>query len=89
MASECIVAADGLHVNEDHFLVEALDPLTGEPVPDGTPGELTFTTVTKEALPLLRYRTGDIAALRRGTVPVRPHAGARCPRSWAARTTCS
>jgi phenylacetate-CoA ligase len=63
VASECIVAADGLHVNEDHFLVEALDPVTGEPVPEGTPGELTFTTVTKEALPLLRYRTGDIAAL--------------------------
>src|ERR1022692_4533434 len=54
VASECIVAADGLHVNEDHFLVEALDPATGEPVPDGTPGELTFSTPTKEALPLLR-----------------------------------
>ena len=67
VAAECIVAADGLHVNEDQFLVEALDPLTGYPVPDGTPGELTFTTMTKEALPLLRYRTGDIAALRRGT----------------------
>jgi len=66
VASECIVAADGLHVNEDHFLVEALDPLTGAPVPDGTQGELTFTTLTKEAMPLLRYRTGDIAALRRG-----------------------
>ena len=69
VASECIVAADGLHVNEDHFIVEALDPVTGTPVPDSTPGELTFTTVTKEALPLLRYRTGDIASLRRGTCP--------------------
>ncbi|MDR2985979.1 MAG: phenylacetate--CoA ligase, partial [Nocardiopsaceae bacterium] len=69
LASECIVAADGLHVNEDHFLVETLDPVTGEPVPPGTPGELTFTTVTKEALPLLRYRTGDIAALRRDPCP--------------------
>jgi phenylacetate-coenzyme A ligase PaaK-like adenylate-forming protein len=67
VASECIVAADGLHVNEDQFYVEALDPISGSPVPDGTPGELTFTTMTKEALPLLRYRTGDIAALRRGT----------------------
>jgi phenylacetate-coenzyme A ligase PaaK-like adenylate-forming protein len=67
VASECIVAADGLHVNEDHFLVEALDPVTGLPVPDGQPGELTFTTMTKQALPLLRYRTGDIASLRRGT----------------------
>jgi phenylacetate-CoA ligase len=69
VAAECIVAADGLHVNEDHFLVEALDPLTGLPVPDGHPGELTFTTLTKQALPLLRYRTGDIASLRRGTCP--------------------
>jgi len=67
VAAECIVAADGLHVNEDHFLVEVLDPVSGHPVPDGSPGELTFTTMTKEALPLLRYRTGDIAALRRGT----------------------
>jgi phenylacetate-coenzyme A ligase PaaK-like adenylate-forming protein len=67
VASECVVAADGLHVNEDHFLAEALDPVTGLPVPDGEPGELTFTTMTKQALPLLRYRTGDIASLRRGT----------------------
>src|SRR5580658_4809648 len=67
VACECLVAADGLHVNEDHFLVEALDPVTGEPVPDGSPGELAFTTLTKEAMPLLRYRTGDIAALRPGT----------------------
>ena len=66
VAAECLEAADGLHVNEDHFLVEALDPETGEPVPDGTPGELVFTTVTREALPLLRYRTGDIASLRHG-----------------------
>src|ERR1017187_7889106 len=67
VAAECVVAADGMHVNEDHFLVAAVDPVTGAPVPDGTAGELVFTTVTKEALPLLRYRTGDIAALRRGT----------------------
>jgi phenylacetate-coenzyme A ligase PaaK-like adenylate-forming protein len=71
VAAECIVAADGLHVNEDHFLVEALDPVTGDPVPIGTPGELTFSTLTKEALPLLRYRTGDIAALRTDTCPCR------------------
>jgi phenylacetate-coenzyme A ligase PaaK-like adenylate-forming protein len=67
VAVECLAAADGLHVNEDHFVVETVDPQTGQPVPDGTPGELVFSTVTKEALPLLRYRTGDIAALRRGT----------------------
>ena len=66
VASECLVEANGLHVNEDHFLVEVVDPVSGQPVPDGTPGELVFTTVTKEALPLLRYRTGDIASLRRG-----------------------
>ncbi len=66
VASECVAAADGLHVNEDHFLVEVLDAETGQPVDDGTEGELTFTTVTKEALPLLRYRTGDVAALRHG-----------------------
>jgi len=69
VASECFVAADGLHVNEDHFLVEVLDPSTGQRLPDGTPGELTFTTLTKEAMPLLRYRTGDIAALRTGSCP--------------------
>jgi phenylacetate-coenzyme A ligase PaaK-like adenylate-forming protein len=69
VAAECVTAADGLHVNEDHFLVEAVDPGSGAPVPDGTPGELVFSTVTKQALPLLRYRTGDIAALRRGPCP--------------------
>jgi phenylacetate-CoA ligase len=63
VASECIEAQAGLHVNEDHFLVETLDLVTGEPTPPGVPGELTFSTPTKEALPLLRYRTGDIAAL--------------------------
>jgi phenylacetate-CoA ligase len=67
VAAECAEAADGLHVNEDHFLVEAIDPVTAAPVPDGTPGELVFSSLTREALPLLRYRTGDIAALRRGT----------------------
>jgi phenylacetate-coenzyme A ligase PaaK-like adenylate-forming protein len=67
VAAECLEAADGLHVNEDHFLVEAVDPETGLPVPDATAGELTFTTVTREALPLLRYRTGDVASLRHGT----------------------
>jgi phenylacetate-CoA ligase len=67
VAAECVEAQDGLHVNEDHFLVETLDPSTGDPTPDGVAGELTFTTPTKEALPLLRYRTGDVATLTRGT----------------------
>jgi phenylacetate-CoA ligase len=65
VAAECVEAQHGLHVNEDHFIVETLDPATGDPVADGQPGELTFTTPTKQALPLLRYRTGDIAALDR------------------------
>jgi phenylacetate-CoA ligase len=54
---------DGLHVNEDHFLVEVIDPATGEPVPDGKEGELVFTSLTKEALPVIRYRTGDLASI--------------------------
>src|SRR5829696_8966976 len=66
VAAECIEAQDGLHVNEDHFLVETLDQDTGTPTGEGVPGELTFSTPTKEALPLLRYRTGDIASLRSG-----------------------
>ena len=53
----------GLHVNEDHFIPEIIDPNTGEPLPDGMPGELVFTCVTKDAMPLIRYRTRDIATL--------------------------
>jgi phenylacetate-coenzyme A ligase PaaK-like adenylate-forming protein len=66
VATECLEAQSGLHVNEDHFLVESVDIDSGEPVPDGEPGELVFTTLTKQALPLLRYRTGDLASLTRG-----------------------
>ena len=65
VATECIEGQNGLHVNEDHFLVETIDPVTGDPVPDGTPGELVFSTLTKEGLPLLRYRCGDIASRHR------------------------
>lgn len=65
VSAECVEAADGAHVNEDHFLVEAVDPESGEPRVDGEVGELVFTTLTKEALPLLRYRTGDLASLTR------------------------
>jgi phenylacetate-CoA ligase len=69
VACETLDSEGWLHVQEDHFMVEALDPATGVPVPDGELGELTFTTLTKEALPLLRYRTGDLARLdRRPTV---------------------
>jgi len=54
---------DGLHINEDHFLVEVVDPSTGEPVPEGKEGELVFTSLTKEAVPVVRYRTGDLASV--------------------------
>ncbi|WAH35175.1 phenylacetate--CoA ligase family protein [Alicyclobacillus dauci] len=60
---ECAEAQDGLHIVEDHFYVEVVDPQTGMPVPNGQLGELVFTTLTKEALPMIRYRTGDIAFL--------------------------
>jgi phenylacetate-coenzyme A ligase PaaK-like adenylate-forming protein len=69
VATECIEAQSGLHVNEDHFIVEVVDPGSGQPVADGTPGELVFTTPTKQALPLLRYRSGDIASLHRERCP--------------------
>jgi phenylacetate-CoA ligase len=65
VAAECPEARGGLHVNEDHFLVEVVDPDGDDPLADGQEGELVFTTLTKEALPLLRYRTGDIASLTR------------------------
>ena len=56
----------GMHINEDHFLVEIIDPDTGEVLPEGEKGELVFTALTKEAFPLLRYRTRDICVLTRG-----------------------
>ncbi len=65
VSAECLEGLSGAHVNEDHFLVEAIDPETGAAVPDGEIGELVFTTLTKEAIPLLRYRTGDLASLTR------------------------
>src|SRR5262249_17356749 len=54
---------DGLHVADDHFLPEIVDPATGAPLPPGTHGELVLTTLTKRALPMIRYRTGDVTAL--------------------------
>jgi phenylacetate-CoA ligase len=63
VAAECLPGRAGMHVQEDHFLVEVVDPETGEVLPDGAEGELVFSTLTKEALPLLRYRTADIGAL--------------------------
>ena len=63
VAAECLEARDALHVHEDHFLVEVIDPDTGACVAAGGEGELVFTTLAKEAMPLLRYRTGDIGSL--------------------------
>jgi phenylacetate-CoA ligase len=65
VSGECLEGA-GLHISEDHFLVEVIDPETGEPLPYGEKGELVFTTLTKEAFPVLRYRTRDLAILTPG-----------------------
>lgn len=65
IAIECYEAQDGLHIADDHFLVEVINPDTLEPVEDGQDGELVFTSLTKEALPIIRYRTGDIASITR------------------------
>ncbi|WP_343083701.1 phenylacetate--CoA ligase family protein [Blautia producta] len=58
-------AQGGMHINEDHFIAEIIDPVTGDVLPDGEKGELVFTSITKEAFPLLRYRTRDICVLNR------------------------
>ena len=63
-AYDCI-AQDGLHINEDHFIPEIIDPGTGEVLPLGTKGELVFTAIQRQAMPLIRYRTRDITTLRR------------------------
>jgi len=62
VAGECHLH-QGLHLNEDHFIVEVIDPKTSEPVPPGEEGELVLTTITKEGFPLVRYRTGDITRI--------------------------
>src|SRR2546423_4594020 len=63
VSCECVEERHGAHVNEDHFLPEVVDAETGEPLPEGEQGVLVFTTLTKQALPLVRYWTGDIASL--------------------------
>ena len=63
VAFECS-AQSGMHINEDHFIAEVIDPETGEVLPEGSKGELVFTSITKEAFPLLRYRTRDICILK-------------------------
>jgi len=64
VAIECS-CKNGLHIAEDHFLAEIIDPITEEVLPDGCPGELVITSITKEALPLIRYRTRDLTTLER------------------------
>jgi len=63
VASECMIQ-DGLHINEDHFYPEIIDPVSLEVLPEGSVGELVFTTITKEGLPLIRYRTRDLTRLK-------------------------
>ncbi|MEM8797837.1 MAG: AMP-binding protein, partial [Pseudomonadota bacterium] len=67
VANECVETKDGLHVWEDHFYPEIIDPETGEVLPDGEMGELVFTSLTKEAFPIIRYRTRDLTRLLPGT----------------------
>jgi phenylacetate-CoA ligase len=63
VAVECLQAKKGLHIWEDHFIAEVIDPITGESLPYGERGELVFTSITKEAFPIIRYRTRDITSL--------------------------
>jgi len=67
VANECVETKDGLHIWEDHFYPEVIDPVTGEVLPDGEQGELVFTSLTKEAFPIIRYRTRDLTRLLPGT----------------------
>jgi phenylacetate-CoA ligase len=67
VAGECVETKDGLHIWEDHFYPEIIDPATGAVLPDGAFGEIVFTSLTKEAMPVVRYRTGDLTRLLPGT----------------------
>lgn len=67
VANECVETKDGLHVWEDHYYPEIIDPISGEVVEDGQEGELVFTTLTKEGMPMIRYRTRDLTRLLPGT----------------------
>jgi phenylacetate-CoA ligase len=67
VSCECVETKDGPHIWEDHFYPEIVDPDTGEVLPDGAPGELVFTSLTKEAMPIIRYRTRDLSRLLPGT----------------------
>ena len=70
VSQECVETKDGLHIWEDHFYPEVVDPFTGEVLPEGEEGELVFTSLTKEAMPVIRYRTRDLTRLLPGTARV-------------------
>ncbi|MBT2440215.1 phenylacetate--CoA ligase [Streptomyces sp. ISL-36] len=70
VAQECVETKDGLHIWEDHFYPEVVDPVRGEVLPDGERGELVFTSLTKEAMPVIRYRTRDLTRLLPGSARV-------------------
>jgi phenylacetate-CoA ligase len=67
VANECVETKDGLHIWEDHFFPEVIDPVTGTPLADGEKGELVFTSLSREAMPVIRYRTRDLTRLLPGT----------------------
>src|SRR6201999_2402515 len=67
VANECVESKDGLHIWEDHFYPEIIDPVTGKVLPEGEHGELVFTSLTKEGMPVIRYRTRDLTRLLPGT----------------------
>ncbi len=67
VSQECVETKDGLHIWEDHFYPEVIDPVSGAVLPDGELGELVFTSLTKQALPIIRYRTRDLTRLLPGT----------------------
>src|SRR6202000_1176380 len=67
VAGECVETKDGLHIWEDHFYPEIIDPVTGAVLADGEKGEIVFTSLTKEAMPVVRYRSGDLTRLLPGT----------------------
>jgi phenylacetate-CoA ligase len=68
LSGEC-VEKNGLHISEDHYIVEIIDPLTWEPLPYGAEGELVITTITREGFPLIRYRTGDLSSIMEEPCP--------------------
>ena len=80
----------GIHVWEDQYIVEVIDPLTGKPVEDGQQGEIVFTSLNRKAIPIIRFRTGDLTrVLSRGEMRLRAHQPAHRPHHRAASTTCS